>query len=214
LAKLDSRRYRKDLRRIGRQHDGDCASWSGSISCFVKSFQTAKLSGLVGQSPLPVSQTARLFGQIGQSPLPERSAPNWRATRWRLRFVVGLISCFVKSSQTARLSGLVGQSPLPERSAPNWRATRWRLRFVVGVDQLLREIFSDRQTLRPGWTVAATGKICAELAGNAMATALFGRGRSVASRNLLRLPDSPAWFDSRRCRFDWMILFRFDDLSW
>jgi hypothetical protein len=105
----------KDMRQLsGRQHDGDCASWSGSISCFVKSFQTAKLSGLVGQSPLPVYQTARLFGQVGQSPLPERSAPNWQAARWRLR-------------------------------------------FVVGVDQLLREIISDCQTLRPGWTVAATG---------------------------------------------------------
>ena len=61
----DSRRYRKDLHGVGRQHDGDCALWLGSISCFVKSFQTAKLSGLVGQSPLPESQTARVSGLGG-----------------------------------------------------------------------------------------------------------------------------------------------------
>jgi hypothetical protein len=36
-------------------------------------------------------------------------------------------------------------------------APRWRLRFLVGVDQLLREIFPDCQTIRPSWTVAATG---------------------------------------------------------
>jgi hypothetical protein len=36
------------------------------------------------------------------------------------------------------------------------RAKRWRLRFVVGLNQLLRAILSDCQTLRPSWTVAAT----------------------------------------------------------
>jgi hypothetical protein len=94
----------------------------------------------------------------------------------------------VKSSQTAKLFGLIGQSPLPERSARNWQAARWRLRLLVEVNQLLREIISDCQTLRPNWTVAATGTLWPKIV-----------------TYLLNL--------HRRYRFDWMILFRFDDLS-
>jgi hypothetical protein len=38
---------------IPGQHDGDCALRSGSISRFVQISQTARISGLDGQSPLP-----------------------------------------------------------------------------------------------------------------------------------------------------------------
>jgi hypothetical protein len=67
-------------------------------------------------------------------------------------------------------------------------AARWRLHFLVRVNQLLRVNFSNCQSLRPRWTVAATGTLWP---------------KSVTY--VLNL--------HRRYRFDWMILFRFDDLS-
>jgi hypothetical protein len=69
----DSRRYRKRSARFWRQHGGDCAFWSGSLSCFVQPSRTARCSGLAGQSPLP-----------------EKIRTILEATRWRLRFLVGL----------------------------------------------------------------------------------------------------------------------------
>jgi len=39
-----------------------------------------------------------------------------------------------------------------------------------------------------------------DFGGHTLATALFGRARSVASRDLLGLPDAQAWPDSRRYR--------------
>jgi hypothetical protein len=119
----------------------------GFVSCFVQFSETAKLSGLPGQSPLP-----------------ERSAPNWQPHHGDCALGLGSINCFMKSSQTARLFGQVGQSPLPERSAPNWQPHHGDCAFGVRVDQLLREIFSDCKTLWPSWTVAVTGKICTKLA--------------------------------------------------
>jgi hypothetical protein len=50
----DSRRYRKEIRTIWRQHDGDCALWSGSINCSVRLSWTGRHPGLAGQSPLPI----------------------------------------------------------------------------------------------------------------------------------------------------------------
>src|SRR5260221_6536746 len=128
--------------------------------------------------------------------------------------------------------------------ATQLEATRWRLRFLVGLAQWLRLTVKDCQILRPGRTVAATGKRfarywrqhagdCAfwlgslsrfvqpsrtakysglagqsplpekdprDFGGHTMATALFGRARSVASRDLLGLPDAQAWPDGRRYR--------------
>src|SRR5260221_366342 len=79
-------------------------------------------------------------------------------------------------------------------------ATRWRLRLVVGLAQWLRVTVKDCQILRPGRTVAATGKESHHFAGHTMATALFGWARSVASCDLLGLPNAQAWPDSRRYR--------------
>src|SRR5260221_14782839 len=48
--------------------------------------------------------------------------------------------------------------PRMARNDPSSAAARWRLCFVVGLDQLLRSIFQNWQTLRPRRTVAATEK--------------------------------------------------------
>src|SRR5260221_7648493 len=128
-----------------------------------------------------------------------------------------------------RKSALIGNAP------SELEATRWRLRFLVGLAQWLRLTVKDCQILRPGRTVAATGKRfarywrphagdCAfwlglsrfvqpsrtakysalagqsplpeknppDFGGHTLATALFGRARSVASRDLLGLPDAQA----------------------
>src|SRR5260221_3260307 len=77
-------------------------------------------------------------------------------------------------------------------------ATRWRLRLVVGLAQWLRVTVKDCQILRPGRTVAATGKDSHDFGGHTMATALFGWARSVASFNRQRLPNTQALPDSRR----------------
>src|SRR5260221_12719214 len=137
---------------------------------------------------------------------------------------------------------LFGQSPLTKKAATDLEATRWRLRFLVGLAQWLRLTVKDCQILRPGRTVAATGKRfarywrqhagdCAfwlgslsrfaqpsrtakysglagqsplpekdprDFGGHTRATALFGRSRSVASRALLVLRDPQAKYDSPR----------------
>jgi hypothetical protein len=54
-SRRDGRRYRKDLRGIGRQHDGDCAFWLGSISLLRENLLRLPNSpAWAGQSPLPV----------------------------------------------------------------------------------------------------------------------------------------------------------------
>jgi hypothetical protein len=45
-----------------------------------------------------------------------------------------------------------------KNAATQLEATRWRLRLVVGLAQWLRVTLKDCQILRPGRTVAATGK--------------------------------------------------------
>src|SRR5260221_12705139 len=45
-----------------------------------------------------------------------------------------------------------------KNAATQLEATRWRLRFLVGLAQWLRVTLKDCQILRPGRTVAATGK--------------------------------------------------------
>jgi hypothetical protein len=49
---MGSRRYRKGIRTIWRQHDGDCAFWSGQVSGFVQMPKTHHTMGVLGQSPL------------------------------------------------------------------------------------------------------------------------------------------------------------------
>jgi hypothetical protein len=126
----------------------------------VQAFQTVKLSGLAGQSPLPdkirtelaatrwrlrsgvgdgcvspvqAFPTAKLSGLAGQSPLPDKIRTELVATRWRLRSGVGdwYVSP-VQAFQTAKLSGLAGQSPPPDKIRTELAATRWRLRSGVG----------------------------------------------------------------------------------
>src|SRR6266481_3439619 len=69
-AYWDSRRYRKKSRTIWRQHDGDCAFWSGQVSGFV-----------------PILRTRHTMGVLGQSPLPEKEPHDLEAVQWRLRLL-------------------------------------------------------------------------------------------------------------------------------
>src|SRR5260221_7080952 len=83
-----------------------------------------------------------------------------------------------------------------KNAAIQLEATRWRLRFLVGLAQWLRVTLKDCQILRPGRTVAATGKDSHGFGGHTMATALCGWARSVASwirqgpENTQAVPDS------------------------
>jgi hypothetical protein len=134
-----------------------------------------------------------------------RSALHWQATRWRLRFVVGVC-------QLLRANFSDCQNLRPRLDSRRYRkicaaleAARWRLHSLVGVISCFVQIsqtarvvglggtvaptgISNCQSLRPRWTVAATGTLWP---------------KSVTY--VLNL--------HRRYRFDWMILFRFDDLS-
>jgi hypothetical protein len=56
-------------------------------------------------------------------------------------------------------------------------AARWRLRLVVGLAQWLRVTLKDCQILRPGRTVAATGKDPHDFAGSTLATAVLWSGQ-------------------------------------
>src|SRR5260221_2058605 len=87
-----------------------------------------------------------------------------------------------------------------KNAATQLEATRWRLRFLVGLAQWLRVTLKDCQILRPGRTVAATGKDSHDFGGHTMATAPCGWACSVASCNRQGLPNTQAWPDSRRYR--------------
>jgi hypothetical protein len=115
------------------------------------------------------------------------------ALRWRLRLVLGSITCSVRSSQTARASGLGETVAATGKICTELAAARWRLRFVVGVSQLLRAIFSDCQSLRPRRDSRRYRKDQHRIGSSPMATALCGWGQSVASCNFLRLPEPAAW---------------------
>src|SRR5260221_11767543 len=122
----------------------------------------------------------------------KRSKRFWRERGSDCAFWSGSLYRFVQPSRTARCSDPAGQSPLPEKIRTILEAARWRPCFLVGLAQLLRTTFSDCQMLRPSRTVAATAKDPHDLGGSTVATALFGRARFVASRDLLGLPDAQA----------------------
>jgi hypothetical protein len=95
-------------------------------------------------------------------------------------------------------------------------AARWRPRFLVGLAQWLRVTLKDCQILRPGRTVAATGKDPHDFAGSTLATAVYGRGKSLSSCQYLGhipamsvlgptspiLIHPPAWWFTILCRTD------------
>jgi hypothetical protein len=95
-------------------------------------------------------------------------------------------------------------------------AARWRLRFLAGLAQSLRATFSERQTLRPSRTVAATGKRSARFWKQHGGDCGFMVGKSVSSCRYLGhtpamgvlgptspiLIHPPAWWFARLGRTD------------
>src|SRR5260221_6536745 len=71
---------------------------------------------------------------------------------------------WARSVASCNLPGLPNTQALPDSRRYRKKiraileATRWRLRFLAALAQSLRATFSDCQMLRPGRTVAATGK--------------------------------------------------------
>src|SRR5258708_7550792 len=95
-----------------------------------------------------------------------------------------------------------------KNAATQLEATRWRLRFLVGLAQWLRVTLKDCQILRPGRTVAATGKDSDYVGGLLMATALFGLSRLVVPYNRQVLLNNQVLPDSRRCRKTLRLIWR------
>jgi hypothetical protein len=109
---MDSRRYRKICAALA------AARWRLRFVVGVcrvapvQPFQTAKRSGLIGQSPLPeryIAATGKISTEL---------AGNTMATAL---FGGGLSVAPVQPFQTAKRSGPIGQSPLPERDSRRYR---------------------------------------------------------------------------------------------
>jgi hypothetical protein len=76
--------------------------------------------------------------------------------------------------------------------ATHWAATRWRLRLLVGRVTSFVPVPRTQYALGVFGQSPLPEKDPHDFGGRTMATALFGRARSVASRDLLGLPDAQA----------------------